>query len=63
MMTKPIYLIILLAILALGALGIIQVNQSTEMDKWQSFTLHEREAEMQYYRNWEKYHQNERRER
>ena len=56
MMSKPIYILILLAILALGVLGIMRVNQSTEMDRWQSFTLHEREAEMQYYRNWEKYH-------
>ena len=56
MMTKPIYILILLSILALDALGITQVNRSTEMDKWESFTLHEREAEMRYYRNWEKYH-------
>ena len=62
-MTKPTYILILLAILALGALGITRANQSAEMDKWESFTLHEREAEMQYYRNWEKYHEKERRGR
>ena len=58
-MTNKLYLLILLAILALGALGITRVNQSKEMDRWQSFTLHEREAEMMYYRNWEKYHREE----
>ena len=63
-MTKPIYILILLAVFALGVLGIMQVNQSAEMSKWESFTLHERAAEMQYYRNWEKYHKKEiRRER
>ena len=62
-MTKPIYILIILAILALGVLGIMQVNQSKEMDKWESFTLQERETEMQYYRNWNKYHSKERRER
>lgn len=62
-MTKPIYILILLAILALGVIGIMQVNQSTEIDRWESFTLHEREAEMRYYRNWEKYHEKGRREK
>ena len=62
-MTKPIYILAVLAILALGALGIMQVNQSNEMSKWEGFTIHEREAEMMYYRNWEKYHEKERMER
>ena len=55
-MTKPIYILIIFAILALGVVGITRVNQSAEINKWESFTLHEREAEMRYYRNWEKYH-------
>ena len=54
-----IFILILLAILALGVLGIMQVNQSNEMSKWESFTLHEREAEMMYYRRWDKYHREE----
>ena len=58
-MINRLCFLILLAILALGVLGIIQVNQSAEIDRWESFTLHEREAEMQYYRNWEKYHREE----
>ena len=62
-MTNKLTLLSILVILALGALGIMQVNRSLEMDKWESFTLHEREAEMQYYRNWEKYHEKGRRER
>ena len=61
---RYLYPIIVFSILALGVLGVMQVNQSTEMSKWESFTLHERAAEMQYYRNWEKYHKKEiRRER
>ena len=62
-MINKLTILILLAILALGALGIMQVNQSNEMSKWEGFTIHEREAEMMYYRNWEKYHEKERMER
>ena len=50
------YFMILFSILVAGTLGFLRVNQSIEMSKWESFTLHEREAEMMYYQNWKKYH-------
>lgn len=55
-MTNRLTVLIVLAILTLGMFGIMRVDHSTEMSKWDSMTLHEREAEMMYYRYWDKYH-------